>query len=89
MRFVGVRRDEFARRFVYFYSGYALSTHVFRVADWGFEHGRGMLAYLLAWGVVNQVCVARGWAALPGAGLALGYLGAIAVVFFGVLQAGQ
>ena len=77
--------DEFARRFVYFYSGYALSTHVFRIADWGFEHGRGMLGYLLAWGVVNQVCVARGWAALPGAGLALGYLGAIAVVFFGVL----
>jgi uncharacterized membrane protein YcfT len=77
--------DEFARRFVYFYSGYALSAQVFRIADWGIEHGRGVLAYLLTWGVANQVFVARGWATLPGAGLALGYLGAIAVVFFGVL----
>jgi uncharacterized membrane protein YcfT len=77
--------DEFARRFVYFYSGYALAPHVFRLANWGLAHPGGVFAYLAVWGAANQALVARGFSTAPGVGLALGYVGAVAVVFMGVL----
>jgi uncharacterized membrane protein YcfT len=77
--------DEFARRFVYFYSGYALAPQVFRLASWGLGNTRGAIAYLAVWGVANQLIVGRGWSLVPGVGLVLGYVGAIAVVFMGVL----
>jgi uncharacterized membrane protein YcfT len=66
---------------VYFFSGYAFAPLVFRLADWALDHAGRALAYLLAWGLLNAYCVGRGWAGLPGVSLALGYLGAMAVVF--------
>jgi len=77
--------DEFALRFVYFFSGYIFARPLFRIAEWGLAHSRLACAYLLGWGVMEQYLVARGWSALPGVGLALGYVGAMAVVFTGGL----
>lgn len=73
--------NEFAARYVYFFSGYAFAPLVFRLADWALAHAGRSLAYLLGWGLLNAWCVARGWAGLPGISLVLGYLGAMAVVF--------
>jgi uncharacterized membrane protein YcfT len=72
--------DEFASRFVYFYSGYILAPHVFRVASWMFDRVPAALGYLAGWAVVNGLVVAAGWSTLPGVSLALGYLGALAVI---------
>jgi len=77
--------DEFARRFVYFYAGYCLAPQVFRAAAWAATHRAGLLAYLLVWGVTNQYLVSAGLAARPGVSLGLGFAGALAVVFLGVL----
>lgn len=77
--------DEFARRFVYFYAGFRLAPRVFQLAAWATTHRAGLLAYLAGWGVVNQLLVAAGLATLPGVSLALGFCGAMAVVFTAVL----
>jgi uncharacterized membrane protein YcfT len=77
--------DEFCSRFVYFFSGYIFARRVFQLAEWGYGNRWPLVGYLLVWGVVNQMLVSRGWAALPGVGLALGYVGAAAIVFCGVL----
>jgi uncharacterized membrane protein YcfT len=73
--------DEFGSRYVYFYSGYVLAPHVFRIASWAYARAGVALGYLASWGVVNGLLVAAGWAALPGVSLALGYAGALAVIF--------
>ncbi|HTP39524.1 MAG TPA: acyltransferase family protein [Steroidobacteraceae bacterium] len=76
--------DEFARRFVYFYSGYVAARYVFRLAEWGYARPGSMALYLLCWALANETLVREGWSTLPGVGLVLGYVGALAVVFFGV-----
>ena len=77
--------DEFCQRFVYFYSGYLFAPQIFRMADWALQFKDRALAYLLVWGLAEWWLVWRGWSALPGLGLALGYFGAVAVVFMGAL----
>ncbi len=76
---------EGASRYVYFYSGYVLAPHVFRIAAWAHARTSRALGYLAGWGVVNGLLVAAGWAWLPGVSLALGYAGALAVIFAAVL----
>ncbi len=76
--------DEFARRFVYFYAGFRLAPRVFQLAAWAASHPVGLLAYLGLWALVNQGLVSAGVATLPGISLALGFAGAVAVVFAGV-----
>jgi uncharacterized membrane protein YcfT len=77
--------DEFAARFVYIYTGYVLAPHIFRMAKrvqdnpW---HGALMLAL---WAPVNGTFVALGWEKLPFISLALGLLGAAAVIRAGAL----
>ncbi len=73
--------DEFMARYVYFYSGYILAPHIFRVASWAYARTRVAIGYLACWGVVNGLLVAAGWALLPLVSLALGYAGALAVIF--------
>lgn len=73
--------NQFASRYVYFYSGYVLAPHVFRIAAWAQARAGAALGYLLCWGVINGLMVAAGWADLPIASLALGYAGALAVIF--------
>src|SRR5215212_9324764 len=45
--------DEFAARFVYFYAGYLLATHIFAVAAWAQEKPRLALIALASWAVIN------------------------------------
>lgn len=72
--------DEFCRRFVYFYSGYFFAKQVFQFAAWASANPRFPLLYLPVWALLNQWFVVRDWAALPGIGLVLGYVGAGAVI---------
>jgi uncharacterized membrane protein YcfT len=79
--------DEFAARFVYFYTGYVAARHVFALAR-GVQLQPGFAsAFLFAWGVLNYVFVFRGWADLPLVSLSLGLLGACAVVSIAALLA--
>ena len=78
--------DEFAARYVYFFAGYWLAKHVFAFAS-GVERKpvAAILAGLVIWGIANAALVSTGWAGLPVIGLALGFIGAAAVVSMGVL----
>ena len=77
--------DEFAARFVYIYTGFVLAPHIFKVAKrvqdnpW---HGFLMLAL---WAPVDGTFVYMGWEKLPFISLALGLLGAAAVIRAGAL----
>jgi uncharacterized membrane protein YcfT len=72
--------DEFAARFVFFYSGYIFAPAIFRFADTVLRHGSLAVAYLAGWALVNGFAVFGGVSEVPGIGLALGFVGAIAVV---------
>ncbi len=73
--------DEFASRFVYFYSGYVLAPHVFRLAErFLAANWFAVLAGLVIWGFGNAWMVFSGYAELPLLSLALGYIGCTAVV---------
>ena len=70
---------------MWFYAGYALAPLVFRLAAW-LGANRGLaLAGLAAWAVVNGTLVHANAAHLPVVSLALGGMGAVAVVAFGTL----
>lgn len=73
--------DQFASRYVYFFSGYIFASHLFRIAQWAISNARWALAYLVTWGVMEACVVSRGWSQVSGISLVLGYLGAIAVIF--------
>jgi uncharacterized membrane protein YcfT len=78
--------DEFAARFVYFFAGFWLAPQVFAfAARVGARPVPQVLAGLCAWAMVNGIFVVQGWATLPGVSLALGFVGAAAVVTVGVL----
>jgi uncharacterized membrane protein YcfT len=78
--------DEFARRYVYFYSGYLLAPYVFRFAEAVVRRKTATLVGLALWAVANAVAVkspglgAGNVAAMPVVSLALGYAGALAIV---------
>lgn len=72
--------DEFAARFVYFYSGYIFAPHIFRLADTVIGKSWTAALYLAAWALANGYFVFAGYAGLPGLSLGLGAAGAIAVV---------
>jgi uncharacterized membrane protein YcfT len=79
--------DEFAARFVYFYSGYLFANYVFRFAS--FVQAWPIVAgYLLAvWFVANSLLVLADLAIRPGISLVLGMVGALAVIAVGALLA--
>jgi uncharacterized membrane protein YcfT len=79
--------DEFANRFVYFYAGYVLAQHIFRLAAGVQAKPMAALAGLAAWALVNGALVFAGHAALPFVSLALGIVGAAAVVAVSALLA--
>jgi uncharacterized membrane protein YcfT len=79
--------DEFAERFVFFYSGYVFAAPIFRFATAaGAAPGMAGLG-LLAWALLNGAMVFAGLADLPVVSLALGFAGAAAVIVFGALLA--
>jgi uncharacterized membrane protein YcfT len=79
--------DEFAARFVYFYTGFAVAPLIFRLAAKAQAHPRRTLAWLIMWAMANGVMVLRGLDDLPFISLALGLVGAAAVMRAAVLLA--
>jgi uncharacterized membrane protein YcfT len=79
--------DEFAARFVYFYSGYWFASHVFALSDHARAHPGQALAALALWTLVNGGLVASGCSEWPLISLALGLAGAGAIVTLGTLLA--
>lgn len=90
--------DEFASRFVYFYTGYVFAPLIFRLAEGVLSRGWMAAGLLLAWAfleaalVFNGVTVTAGGAPvfvsfsdMPGISLGLGLIGACAVVAFSAL----
>jgi uncharacterized membrane protein YcfT len=79
--------DEFAARFVYFYTGYILATRVFQIA--AAAQARPWLAgaALFAWALFNGFYVMHGLDGKPFVSLTLGLIGAAAVVMVSALIA--
>lgn len=79
--------DEFAARFVYFYSGYLFARWVFTLVAWVQHHPSLAIAGLVLWAIVNAVLVEGGFSTLPVISLALGFAGAGAIIAIGALLA--
>lgn len=79
--------DEFAGRFVYFFAGYWLASYIFSFAACVQRQAMPALATLLVWAIVNGVLVFAGYGDLPFVSLALGFLGAAAIVALAALFA--
>jgi uncharacterized membrane protein YcfT len=78
--------DEFASRFVYFYAGYWMARHVFRMASGVNKLGvPALFSGLLIWGFFNTYMVSHDYAQMPWISLAMGFIGAGAVIATGVL----
>jgi uncharacterized membrane protein YcfT len=72
--------DEFASRFVYFYSGYLFAGWIFRFADSVRGDKIAGLTGIALWAVLNATLVFMGAADWPLVSLALGFAGALAIV---------
>jgi uncharacterized membrane protein YcfT len=79
--------DEFASRFVYFYTGTLMAPHIFALAAKARAWPETALAGLTSWGLVNGLFVFNGLAELPFVSLGLGLAGAVAVVTVSALMA--
>jgi uncharacterized membrane protein YcfT len=72
--------DEFASRYVYFLAGYLFAPQIFRFAAWAATNVTLSTVALVLWALVNGALVVGGYSQLPLLSLALGALGAVAVV---------
>jgi uncharacterized membrane protein YcfT len=79
--------DEFASRFVYFYTGYLFAARVFTFASEVQAKPEAALAGLTIWGYANALLVFNGYSELPFVSLVLGLAGAVAVVSLSALMA--
>ncbi len=79
--------DEFAARFVYFYSGYLFASNVFALSDRARARPRLALAGLAAWALINAAIVYDGCSEWPVISLLLGFGGACAIIVIGTLLA--
>ena len=79
--------DEFAARFIYFYSGYLFAGLVFAISGRARAHSRLALAGLVLWAFVNGTLVRSGASEWPLVSLALGFAGAGAIIVTGTLLA--
>ncbi|MCX5514911.1 acyltransferase [Kaistia algarum] len=77
--------DEFAARFVYFYSGYVFAPSIFRLAAAVIARPWPAALGLAFWAVVEGVAVFGGYSELPFISLGLGMVGAVAVVTISAL----
>jgi uncharacterized membrane protein YcfT len=79
--------DEFAARFVYFYSGYLFASHVFALSDRARLRPALALGGLALWALINGGLVESGFSEWPLISLALGLAGAGAIIVMGTLLA--
>jgi uncharacterized membrane protein YcfT len=78
--------DEFAARFVYCYTGYIAARYVFALTARAQDKPLLGVAGLLAWGLVNGMLVYFHYEQMPFISLALGLVGACAVVTVSALM---
>lgn len=80
--------DEFAQRFVFFYSGFIAAPAVFAFArSVGAQPALPVAAGLAGWAALNGLLVTNGSAFAPGIDLAVSFAGVAAVVAFAVIVA--
>jgi uncharacterized membrane protein YcfT len=79
--------DEFAARFVYFYSGYLFARQVFALSDRARAKPVLALVGLAVWALVNAALVYDGCSEWPAISLMLGFAGAMAIIVMGTLLA--
>jgi uncharacterized membrane protein YcfT len=79
--------DEFASRFVYFYSGYLLASYVFTFARDVQARAGLALAGLAMWALVNGAATFAGVASWPVMSLAFGFAGCAAIIAVSALLA--
>jgi uncharacterized membrane protein YcfT len=79
--------DEFANRFVYFYSGFIFARWIFAFAKSVPNRPGLILAGLLCWSVLNALLVRTGWSDQPVISLLLGFVGSGAIVSASALLA--
>ena len=72
--------EKFTAYYVFFYSGYVLAPHVFRLAALAATHRLRAVAVLALWALCNALLTATGAAFLPFVSLVAGLVGAAAVV---------
>ncbi|MEM7299843.1 MAG: acyltransferase family protein [Pseudomonadota bacterium] len=72
--------DEFCSRYVFFLGGYLFAANIFRLADWVHQNAWAAFMGVCGWAVLNGILVVTGFADLPLISLALGALGAMAIV---------
>ena len=78
--------DEFASRFVFFYTGYWAAPAVFTFAGWvGARAIPAVVAALIVWAAANWVLVENGLAFIKGPDLIVSFAGVAAVIAFSVL----
>jgi len=78
--------DEFAARFVYCYTGYIAARYVFAMAARAQDAPALGIAGLLGWALINGTLVYFGYEQMPFISLALGLVGACAVVTISALM---
>ncbi|MDP2128939.1 MAG: acyltransferase family protein [Pseudohongiella sp.] len=81
--------DRFFDRYVYFYAGYAAAPWIFAFARQIPQWKSSAIAGLVIWAVVNAMFTMTNSDGEPGISLALGFLGAVAIVTAGSLLATQ
>jgi uncharacterized membrane protein YcfT len=79
--------DEFASRFVFFYTGYLFAPRIFALTAKVQAAPETALAGLVSWGLMEYLAVFNGYSELPFVSLALGLMGATAVVSVSALMA--
>jgi uncharacterized membrane protein YcfT len=79
--------DEFASRFVYFYSGYLFAGYVFGFVREVQGHAAVALVGLVVWSLVNGAATYAGVASWPLLSLAFGFAGCAAVIAVAALLA--
>jgi uncharacterized membrane protein YcfT len=79
--------DEFAARFVYFYTGYVLASRIFQIAAAAQARPWIAASALVVWALINGFHVAMGMDGKPFISLSLGLIGAAAVVTVSALMA--
>jgi uncharacterized membrane protein YcfT len=79
--------NEFASRFVYFYSGYILASYAFEAARYARSLKLMACLGLVLWAVINGVLVSQGISQMPVLSLLMGYCGVAAVIVISTLLA--
>ena len=80
--------DEFAERYVFFFSGYWLAAHVFAATTiMGKRNLFALMAMLYIWATGHSLAMVTGFSEVPGMGLVLGFAGAGAVITTAIILA--